>query len=182
MKYALFLCLYWFKIYFLTYTYEYLYDELMCFIIFLNCLFIYCFGQVLCLYDYCFKLDFYLENLVLNVDIFKTWLKCINFLWCLNCCFKSLLSMAYDLLMTKRGRDKWIDKEEKSEFINEKQKGKSFLVNMNAYDAYWYILYMHKFRGVFLIHLIGVLSSSKKRRLLSPCLILMIPKHSCYDF
>ena len=31
--------------------------------------------------------------------------------------------------------------------------------------------------GVFLIHLIGVLSSSKRGRLLSPCLILMIPKH-----
>ena len=52
--------------------------------------------------------------------------------------------------MTKRGRDKWIDKREKSEFINEKQKGKSFQVNMNAYDAYWYILYMHKFRGSIL--------------------------------
>ena len=35
------------------------------------------------------SLTFILENLVLNVDIFKTWLKCINFLWCLNCCFKS---------------------------------------------------------------------------------------------
>ena len=43
----------------------------------------------LCWYDYCFKLAFIVENLVLNVNIFKTWLKCINFLWCLNCCFKS---------------------------------------------------------------------------------------------
>ena len=35
--------------------------------------------------------------------------------------------------------------------------------------------------GVFLIHLIGVLSSSKRERLISPCLILMIPKHLyCY--
>ena len=66
--------------------------------------------------------------------------------------------------------------------------GRSFLFDMNAYIKGEHIMLIDIFcicislRGVFLIHLIGVLSSSKKGRLLSPCLILMIPKHLCCYF
>ena len=66
---------------------------------------------------------------------------------------------------------------------------RSFLFDMDAYIKGEHIMLIDRFfcicislRGVFLIHLIGVLSSSKRGRLLNPCLILMIPKHFCYDF
>ena len=77
-----------------------------------------------------------------------------------------------------------------NELVRERDK-KGRIVNIGyeciywggAYNAYWYIFYVCiSLERVFLIHLISVLSSSKKGRLLSPCLILMIPKHSYYNF
>ena len=65
--------------------------------------------------------------------------------------------------------------------------GKSFLFDMNAYIEGEHIMLIDiiciciNLGGVFLIHLIGVLSSLKRGRLISPCLILIIPKHLCCD-
>ena len=66
--------------------------------------------------------------------------------------------------------------------------GRSFLFDMNAYIKGEHIMLIDiiciciSLGRVFLIHLIGILSSSKKERLLSLCLILMIPKHLCCYF
>ena len=81
--------------------------------------------------------------------------------------------------------------------------GRNFLFDINAYIEGDHIMLIDiiciciSLGGVFLIHLIGVLSSSKKGRLISSylrsrlsyelsfsslCLILMIPKHLCCYF
>ena len=96
----------------------------------------------------------------------------------------------------------WCQKRgEINELIRERDK-KGRIVDIEYEYIYWegaYWIWMHILRGsiwclliyfcvcislegVFLIHLISVLSSSKRGRLLSPCLILMIPKYSSYDF
>ena len=47
----------------------------------------------------------------------------------------------------------WQKRGEKNEFINEKQKGEEVFcliwmhILMGVYNVYWYILYMHKFKG-----------------------------------
>ena len=150
-------------------------------------------------------LNFELELLEANLLCLSCWLHCVLKIRlsaykseyeheCLHfyVCIMFIFSCFLFLLMSKRGRDKWIDK-------GERQKGR--IVDIEYECIYWEGAYdgMHILRGsiwclliffyvcislkgVFLFHLISVLSSSKKGRLLSPCLILMIPKHPCYEF
>ena len=101
---------------------------------------------------------------------------------CLNM-LELLFFLLYLFVDVKKGERKMnLSMGEKNESM-----GRSFLFDINAYiegehNVYWVNVYMHMFRGSFLIHLISVLSSLKRGRLLSPCLILMVSKHLCCYF